>query len=212
MVAANSQTLPKCLPPVRGQGADWGCGWMNGCKFILTTGKANWNMWSMDSDVAAVTLWRSKDSERGYYTSLETNGSWRGVRNCSMLLCRVAANYFRKDLHYCLNGKQVTSLVPPILQRLCSPAFQNCRLSPVWIESIVSLPKNEMNYFWVPLPVQRMDALSSRCDRDIRWGCGLELGAEHGSWGFRRERPGWWERGWPVTAPWCPGAVSSDGW
>ena len=77
--------------------------------------------------------------------------------------------------------------------------FLQCEHS---VESIVPLPKNEMNYFWVPLPVQRMDALSSRCDRDIRWGCGLGLGAEHSSWGFRRERPGWWERGWPVTAPW----------
>ena len=54
--------------------------------------------------------------------------------------------------------------------------FLQCEHSVV---SIVPISKNEMNYFWVPLPVQRMDALSSRCDRDIRWGCGLELRAEH---------------------------------
>ena len=71
------------------------------------------------------------------------------------------------------------------VQRSKTADFLQCEHSVV---SIVPLSKNEMNYFWVPLPVQRMDALSSRCDRDMRWGCGLELGAEHGSWGFRRER------------------------
>lgn len=174
MAAAHSQTFPKCLPLVTGQGDGQECKWMNGYKFILTTGKVNWSTWSTDSDAAAKSpCEHPKIMRGGYNSSLGTNVSHRRVRNCSVLLCRVAANDFREDLCNFLNGKQVTSLYPPILLRLGSPAFQNCRLSSVWTlfriyRASPQPDPSERNYFWGPFPVQCMGALTtSQCDEDI---------------------------------------------